>query len=110
MWLDKNSRVTAKEKILYVAHKILGLDDSPSMRKRFADLVEARNRLVHFGILPEDNSSNSKFYRDAVILFLELTEMVIVRALALGEPSNIFNTIERLEAWLNGRRPQMTSA
>jgi hypothetical protein len=110
MWLDKNSRVTAKEKILYVAHKILGLDDSPSMRKRFADLVEARNRLVHFGILPEDNSSNGKFYRDAVILFLELTEMVIVRALALGEPSNLFNTIERLEAWLNGRRPQMTSA
>ncbi len=108
-WLDKKTRVTAREKILYVAYKILGLDDSMPMRKRIDDLVQARNSLVHFGAFPQDDNTEFTSYRESLSLFLELSEMVIVRSLNLGSPSNMFNTIERLEAWLTEKRHQQAS-
>jgi hypothetical protein len=108
-WLDKKTRVTAREKILYVAYKILGLDDSMPMRKRIDDLVQARSSLVHFGVFPQVDNTEITSYSESLSLFLELSEMVIVRALRLGSPSNMFNTIERLDAWLTEMRHQQAS-
>jgi hypothetical protein len=108
-WLDKKTRVTSREKILYVAYKVLGIDDSMPMRKRIDDLVQARNSLVHFGAIPQDNNAESFSHRESLSLFLELSEMVIVQALRLGSPSNMFNTIERLDGWLAEKRHQQAS-
>ncbi len=97
---SKGTRVTAKEKILYVAFRLLGLDESLPLHSRIDELVKTRNHLVHVGRIPDNNDSENSSYRNSVSLFLELSEMLIVRSLKLGEPSNLFNTIERLEAWL----------
>lgn len=104
MWLSKRTRVTAREKILYVAFRLLGLDESLPLHERIDELVQARNHLVHVGILPDNNDLENDSCRNSVSLFLELTEMLVVQSLKLGEPSNLFNTIERLEVWLKEKK------
>ncbi len=68
-------------------------------RKRIASLAEIRNRLVHFGKFPGRGSVH-----DDAVLFIRLTEFVIAKILGLS-PSNVFNTVERLEEFLNNIKP-----
>lgn len=60
-------------------------------RTRIKGLANIRNRLIHFGRLPDGDT----VYDDAV-LFVQLTEFIIAKTLGLS-PSNIFNTTKKLE-------------
>lgn len=98
-WLSSRQirKLSSTEKIafLLVRYALRGEID-PTSRARIESLAEIRNRLIHFGRFPERGS----VHEDAV-LFIRLTEFVIARTLALS-PSNVFNTMERLEEFLNG--------
>ncbi len=72
--------------------------DGPST-ERIKTLANIRNRLIHFGKFPEQDS----VYADAV-LFVRLTEFVIAKILGLT-PSNVFNTTEELEKFLSKITP-----
>lgn len=104
-WLEPKTRINARQKILFVFSDVLQVEDTERLKKRVDDLVNARNRLVHFGFLPANDEKSPKWYGDMARLFVELSEMVVVKALQLGEPANHLNTIERLESWLEGKRP-----
>jgi len=73
-------------------------------RKRIKSLADIRNRLVHFGRFPEQ----SLVHEDAE-LFIRLTEFIIAKILGLS-PSNLFNTMERLEEFLNQRQSSLRHA
>jgi hypothetical protein len=82
-----------KISFLLVKFALTGEIDNAS-RKRIETLAEIRNRLVHFGRFPDHGSVH-----DDAILFIRLTEFIIVKILGLS-PSNVFNTVENLENYL----------
>jgi hypothetical protein len=97
-WLSNKQiqLMSSVEKISFLLVKFaLTGDMSNSSRKKIEDLANIRNRLVHFGRFPERGS-----VRDDAILFVRLTEFIIAKILGLS-PSNVFNTIEKLEKYLS---------
>ncbi len=97
-WLSKRQirQLSAVEKISYVLVKYALRDEiTEAERKRIESLAEIRNRLVHFGRFPERGSVH-----DDAVLFTKLTEFIIARILDLS-PSNVLNTLERLEDFLS---------
>lgn len=63
-------------------------------KKRITDLTEIRNRLIHFGQLPEKSS-----VRDDAMLFIHMTQWIVARTLAL-QPSEAFDTLDRFEQFI----------
>jgi len=96
-WLSKERlrQVSSVEKVsfLLVQYALKDEIDNAS-RKRIEVLAEIRNRLIHFGRFP----ARDKVSQDAH-LFILLTEFIIAKILEL-EPSNVFNTVEKLEDFL----------
>ncbi len=105
-WLSQEQihRISSVEKISYLLVKFafVGEIDNKS-RKKIRKLVDIRNRLVHFGKYPETNTK----YEDAT-LFIRLTEFIVAKALGLA-PSEIFNTMEKLEAFLENTQSRSNS-
>ena len=94
-------RLESAEKIAFILMKFaLCPKVDGESRARIVSLAEIRNALVHSGRFPE----RTAVYDDA-ILFNRLTEFVIAKILGL-RPSNLFNTVERLEEFLRKERPQ----
>ena len=97
-WLsEKQIRLMSSvEKIsfLLVKFALVGEIDNAS-RKRIESLAEIRNRLIHVGRFPERDTA----HRDA-LLFVHLTEFIIAKILGLV-PSEVFNTMKKLEEFLN---------
>lgn len=97
-WLsdEQTRRLNSAEKIafLLVEYALKG-EINKSEKERINSLAEIRNKLVHSGHFPKRGS----VYRDAV-LFIRLTEFIIAKTLGLA-PSNLFNTMEGLEDFLN---------
>jgi hypothetical protein len=92
---DMLRRVGAREKIAFILYKYAlreSIDKNDSAR--IQSLADIRNRLVHYGRFPE---------RETVLheaeLFCQITEFVIAKIFDLG-PSNLFNTVEKFEAFL----------
>ena len=79
-------------------YALRGEIDKNSM-EQIKSLAEIRNRLIHFGRFPDRN----KVHNDAV-LFIRITEFVIAKTLGLS-PSNVFNTMEKLEEFINNPQP-----
>jgi hypothetical protein len=101
-WLSAKQirQLDSSEKIAFILTEYVLKDEiDDTSRKRIASLAEIRNRLVHFGKFPERSSVH-----DDAVLFIRLTEFVIVKILGLS-PSNVFNTVERLEEFLNSIKP-----
>ncbi|MEZ4708132.1 MAG: hypothetical protein R3A44_13055 [Caldilineaceae bacterium] len=97
-WLSNRQirQLSSVEKIsfLLVNYALAG-NINDSSRKRIETLAEIRNRLIHFGRFPERGS-----VRDDAVLFIRLTEFIIAKILDLS-PSNVFDTIDRLENFLS---------
>ena len=97
-WLSAKQiqQLDSSEKIAFILTEfaLKGEIDDLS-RKRIKSLAEIRNRLIHFGKFPERDA-----VYDNAILFVRLTEFVIAKILGLS-PSNVFNTTEKLERFLN---------
>lgn len=96
-WLSSKQtrRISSIEKISFILtqYALTDVVDSDS-RKRIESLAEIRNRLIHFGRFPERGSVH-----DDAVLFIRLTEFVIVKILGLP-PYDVFNTMDKLEEFL----------
>lgn len=71
-------------------------------RARIKDLSQIRNRLIHYGRIPPQDRVH-----DDAELFIRLTEHVVLRILGLL-PSRLFNTLYRLEEYLNAKQKQQS--
>jgi hypothetical protein len=101
-WLSPKTiaSLNSSDKISYILaeYKLLPIIDAAS-RSRIETLASIRNRIIHYGRFPEgDNVAH-----DAT-LFLLLTELVILKALNM-EPTDVFNTMEKLEDFLKTKKP-----
>jgi len=97
-WLSEDTirRMPAGEKIAFVLSQyVLKESITNTDRKKIQNLVNIRNRLIHFGRFPEKGNVYNN-----VKLFINMTEFVIAKVLSLY-PSNVFNTIERMERFFN---------
>jgi len=98
-WLSDEAirRLNSTEKIafLLVEYALKG-NINKNEKNRIESLVKTRNRLVHFGHVPEGSSA------DDATLFIRLTEFIIAKIFGL-EPSNVFNTMEGLETFLKSK-------
>jgi hypothetical protein len=102
-WLSEREirSLSASEKISYLLVRYALRDEiTEAEHRRVNALARIRNRLVHFGRFPNHGS----VHNDA-ILFTRLTEFIIARILDLS-PSNVLNTLEGLEDFLNNVAPR----
>ena len=93
-WLSEKSirNLSTVEKITFVlVHYGLAEQVDDRICEQMQKLINTRNRLVHVGRLPRDADVKH------TMLFIRLTEFVLAKILGL-QPSNLFNTIEQLEA------------
>jgi hypothetical protein len=96
-WLSKEKiiNLSSYEKISYILVEYAIRDEISNVdRNKIKSLADIRNKLIHFGRFPELDSVQ----KDAE-LFIRLTEFIIAKILGLS-PSNLFNTIEKLDAFL----------
>lgn len=96
-WLPASQlhRIGSAEKIAFLLFEfILSGKNNEHTKKRIEILSMIRNRLVHFGRFPEKDA-----VIDDAILFIRLTEQIVAKILKLS-PSNLFNTMEKLEEFL----------
>ncbi|SDH43949.1 hypothetical protein [Desulfosporosinus hippei] len=92
-------RKSSIEKISFLFGKYsLVVEISNTTKDRIRSLSQIRNKLVHFGRFPERS-----LVHDDADLFIRLTEFIIAKTLDLY-PSNLFNTIEKLEKFLSINR------
>ena len=97
-WMSNETieRFSSREKICnLLVHFGIRQSLTSIEKKRIVDLTKIRNRLVHFGQFPE----KTNVYRDAR-MFVGMTEFICASALRLI-PSNVFNTVEQFEDFLN---------
>lgn len=97
-WLSsqKIRTLSSTEKIAFLLVNFAFTNEVDSRSaKRIESLAEIRNRLIHFGRFPERGDVH-----DNALFFIRLTEFLITTILELT-PSNVFNTIEKLETFLN---------
>jgi hypothetical protein len=87
--------LSSKEKIAFLlVHFEIRVHLENSEKSRLDALVEIRNRLIHYGQFPDRAT-----VRADAIMFIRMTEYIAAKALGLF-PSNVFNTVELLEAFL----------
>jgi hypothetical protein len=92
-------RQNSVEKIAFLLREFALADEiDAASRNRIDSLARIRHRLVHFGRFPERDAVHD----DAVFL-VRLTEYILAIILGL-RPSNVFNTVERLEHFLGNIR------
>lgn len=84
---------SAEYKITYFLMNYFGLVLNRDSRDEIRRIVNARNKLLHFGKRPEDVDLKE------MELFIRATECLVCKILGV-EPSNVFNTNERLAAFL----------
>ncbi len=96
-WLDRQSihRISGKEKVTFVLSRYglrghVNLVDSPSIE----ELMQVRNRLIHFGMFPEEKS------KEKAMAFIKWTEYLIARTLGLYGKET-FDSLEKFEAAVN---------
>ncbi|KXK27295.1 MAG: hypothetical protein TR69_WS6001000169 [candidate division WS6 bacterium OLB20] len=85
--------LSGEYKITYFLVNYFGLVLNSDSRAEIRRIVNARNKLVHFGKRPKDLDLKE------MELFIRATECLVCKILEL-EPSNVFNTNERLAEFL----------
>lgn len=95
-WLDDKAiiQMSGDKKIAFVLNHYFLKKIDNNARKEIQRINGTRNRLVHFGIKTEQVGF------DEMDMFIRLTEQLIAIILGLS-PSNIFNSFEKLEKFLN---------
>lgn len=94
---DQIRRVEAAEKIGFLLVKYgLKREITGDQRKRLRTLAEIRNRLIHFGRLPDGAVAKH------TVLLVDLTEHLIAKALGLA-PKDPHDSLRKLEQFLDGK-------
>jgi len=97
-WLDDKSieQISGDKKIAFILHYYFGQKINDFARGRIKRLTKARNRLVHFGPIPENVDI------EEIKMFIRLTEQLMSIVLGL-EPSNALNSFDQLQNFLKGK-------
>ncbi|MDD3940620.1 MAG: hypothetical protein PHQ01_03570 [Candidatus Pacebacteria bacterium] len=97
-WLDRKTIETLSgyEKISFILNEYFIVNLDEKAKKEIGRLAKTRNRIIHYGIKTEDVDFNE------MEMFIRLTEQLIAIILGL-QPSNAFNSIEKLKHFLNGK-------
>jgi hypothetical protein len=90
-------KIEGKDKISNLFTTYFGITLNSKSRKEITKIAKTRKKLVHYGQKPENVD-----YKE-MDLFIRSTECLICRILEL-EPSNLFNTNEKLANFLKIRR------
>ena len=98
-WLDNKSieQINGDKKIAFMLYHYFGQDINDFARGRIKRITKARNRLVHFGPIPENVDLNE------IEMFIRLTEQLMSIVLGL-EPSNALNSFDRLQNFLKRKK------
>lgn len=102
-WADNKTieQMSADNKISFILSEYFLKKIDTVARKNIQRINKARNRLVHFGKKTEHVD-----YKE-MIMFIRLTEQLMAIILKLS-PSNIFNSFERLDAFLRESERKQT--
>lgn len=94
-WLDDVSidQTSGYNKIAFILNKYLLVKIDNAAKIEIKRIAKARNRLVHFGEIPDDVDL------DEMVMFIRLTEQIMAIVLGL-QPSNAFNSVEQLQDFL----------
>lgn len=95
-WLDTTTieQMSADKKIAFILNEYFLKKIDETARKNIKKINQTRNRLIHFG-----KKTDAINYKE-MDMFIRLTEQLIATILGLS-PSNIFNSFEALEIFLN---------
>lgn len=96
-WMTKNTirQINATEKIAFLLVRYAVRENLQEQeKKRLESLAAIRNRLVHFGRFPKEDS-----VLDDAVLFIRMTELIVAKTLGLT-PSQIFATLDKLEDFI----------
>lgn len=96
-WLsDKAIRnLHFKEKFSFlVTHFIPEMSVDKKAQARLEKLASVRNRLIHFGMFPDDTDI------DDALFFIQLTQYICLKIVKI-EPNQILQTLPKLEKFLN---------
>ncbi len=96
-WLDNKAieQMSGDKKIAFILNQYFLKKVDNTARRNIQRINKTRNRLVHFGIKTEQVDTKE------MEMFIRLTEQLIAIILELS-PSNIFNSFEKLDSFLNG--------
>lgn len=99
-WLDPKAirNMSVENKIAYILNQYFSKNLDKDQRKNLGKLIKNRHRIVHFGKVRDDGAYEKS--KDELKFFIELTEYLIAIILEL-QPTNIFDTEEKLEKFLN---------
>ncbi len=86
-------QMSGDKKVSFILNKYLLVDIDEKARKEVKRITQARNRLIHYGIKPDNVDLKE------MELIIRLTEQIMAIVLKL-QPSNAFNSVERLRALL----------
>lgn len=98
-WLDDASieQTSGDKKIAFILHRYLRIEINAAARTEIRRITKARNRLIHFGPIPDNVDL------EEMTMFIRLTEQLMAIALNL-EPSNALNSFDHLEKFLQGKK------
>ncbi|QDV72725.1 hypothetical protein Spa11_09070 [Botrimarina mediterranea] len=100
-WMSSDAirKCSASEKVAFLLVRYaLRSSLTDSEKRRVNELASVRNRLVHFGRLPDTERA-----REHAVMLIRITEWIVAAILELT-PSHVFNTVDRLEEFLTSRR------
>ncbi len=97
-WLDRKTIETLSgyEKIAFILSEYFVVVLNNKAKREVGRLAKTRNRIVHFGMKADDTD-----YKE-MEMFIRLTEQLMAIILGL-QPSNAFNSTEKLQQFLNGK-------
>lgn len=90
-------KTSGADKISFILAKYLLIKLNTAAKEEIKRIARARNRIIHFGMIPQNVDIAE------MTMFIRLTEQIMAIILNL-EPSNAFNSFERLQEFLKGRK------
>jgi len=98
-WLDDASieQTSGDKKIAFILHRYLLVEINNVARAEIKRITKARNRLIHFGPIPDNVDL------EEMQMFIRLTEQLMAIVLGL-EPSNALNSFDHLQNFLKGKK------
>jgi hypothetical protein len=96
-WLDEKTieKLSGYEKLSFILDQYFLVKIDNKAKQEISRLAKTRNRIVHYGKIANTDSKEME-------LFIRLTEQLVALILGL-QPSNIFNTAEKLQEFLKGK-------
>lgn len=90
-------QISGAEKISFILNKYFLVEIDEAAKEEIKRITKARNRIIHYGIIPDNVDLGE------MEMFIRLTEQIMAIVFKL-QPSNAFNSFEKLENFLKEER------